>query len=78
MPIIMRVYQLTRYDACEAAGSTQSEKMAWIAHLIGTCGSTGCLYGSAEAKVEARLQRKALKEGKNRKGDPVNPLQNHA
>ena len=78
MPIIMRVYQLTRSEACEAAGSTQSEKMAWIAHPIGTRGSTVCLYGSAEAKVEARLQRKVLEEGKNGKGDPVKPLQKHA
>lgn len=74
----MRVYQLTRYEACEAAGSTQSEKMAWIAHLIGTRESTGCLYGSSEAKVEARMQRKALEEEKNGKGDPVKPMQKHA
>ncbi|KAJ6607227.1 ribonuclease H-like domain-containing protein [Mycena sp. CBHHK59/15] len=56
-------------DACTAVGHTRSDKLAWIAHLIG--GKSECGNASAEAKAEARAQREAT--NKKKRPRPATP-----
>ncbi|KAJ7893110.1 hypothetical protein B0H14DRAFT_3125885 [Mycena olivaceomarginata] len=51
----LQTFKTLMRKACAAGGSTQGEKSAWIAHILG--GRTPCLYASAEATAEATLQR---------------------
>ncbi|KAJ6628542.1 hypothetical protein B0H10DRAFT_1940380 [Mycena sp. CBHHK59/15] len=51
-------------DACQAVGSTRSDKPTWIAHLIGGRGVPECPYSSEEAKAYATIRREETKSNK--------------
>ncbi|KAF9466987.1 ribonuclease H-like domain-containing protein [Collybia nuda] len=49
-------------EACTAAGSTRGEKMAFIAHILGSRGIEPCAHASDAAKAEAMRQKSAIAE----------------
>ncbi|KAJ7670125.1 hypothetical protein DFH06DRAFT_1125516 [Mycena polygramma] len=51
-------------DACQVVGSTRSDKLAWVAHLIGGRGVDECLHSSVEAKAYAASVREETKSTK--------------
>ncbi|KAJ6461581.1 hypothetical protein C8R47DRAFT_1159280 [Mycena vitilis] len=54
-------------DACDFVGSTRSDKLPWISHLIGGQGKVACIHASETGRAYATAQRQAIQNAKDAK-----------
>ncbi|KAJ6558647.1 ribonuclease H-like domain-containing protein [Mycena sp. CBHHK59/15] len=65
----------TFVDACTFVGSTRSDKLAWIAHLIGGQGKVACVHALEEGRAYATTQREGIQQAKTKKRSHVDSIQ---
>ncbi|KAJ6498527.1 ribonuclease H-like domain-containing protein [Mycena vitilis] len=54
-------------DACDFVGSTRSDKLPWISHLIGGQGKVARIHASETGRAYATAQRQAIQNAKDAK-----------